>query len=166
MSATATQTVQDSIVRSATYPVSQERLWRAVTEPDQLTNWFHIEKVEMDFRVGGEIMWMFTGGHISRAVIDEISPMDRFVWKWKAAGADDRTVALLSQENITEIVFLIEPVAGGTKLTITETGFAAIVPAGEALVSYNDHTGGWDGMMSGLQEWMAGEGIQPIVDAS
>jgi uncharacterized protein YndB with AHSA1/START domain len=154
----ATATVQDEIVRSATYPVSQERLWKAVTDPNELIHWFHLDKIEMDARDGGEILFTFKGGDTSRAVIRELRPIDRFTWHWKAAGKDDRNRPLLDQESITTIVFLLEPVQEGTRLTITESGFAAITPPEEAQTSYTDHEGGWDGMFANLNGYLGVDG--------
>jgi len=150
-----TATVQDQITRVVTYPVSQERLWKAVTEREQLEQWFGPSKIEMDARAGGEMFFAFSGGQTSRAVIDEIHPMDRFVWKWKAAGADDKTKALLDQDSITTISFLLRPVDGGTELTITEVGFAAITPQTEAEISYPEHIEGWDHMVTQLNGYLA-----------
>ncbi len=47
-------TIPDRIERIEVLPVSRERVWEAITKPEQLSQWLSMVR-DMDFRVGGEI---------------------------------------------------------------------------------------------------------------
>ena len=65
------------------YPHPIERVWRAVTEPDELVHWFP-SAVELDLREGGEMSFTFSDGEMEpmEGRVTEVDPPRRFSFLW------------------------------------------------------------------------------------
>ena len=65
------------------YPHPVDRVWRAVTEPDQLAHWFPTT-VEVDLREGGEMTFTFPGGEMEpmEGSVTVLDPPRRFAFLW------------------------------------------------------------------------------------
>ena len=65
------------------YPHSVDRVWRAVTEPDQLARWFPTT-VEADLREGGAMRFTFPGGEMEPmdGAVTVLDPPRRFAFLW------------------------------------------------------------------------------------
>lgn len=65
------------------YPHPVERVWRAVTEPEQLAHWFP-DTVEVDLREGGRMRFEFPGGGMEpmEGSVTELDPPRRFSFTW------------------------------------------------------------------------------------
>ena len=65
------------------YPHPVDRVWRAVTEPDQLAHWFP-STVEVDLREGGEMTFTFPGGEMEpmEGAVTVLDPPRRFAFLW------------------------------------------------------------------------------------
>ena len=60
-----------------------DRVWRAVTEPEQLAQWFP-NTVEVDLREGGHMRFEFPGGEMEpmEGAVTELDPPRRFAFTW------------------------------------------------------------------------------------
>jgi uncharacterized protein YndB with AHSA1/START domain len=59
-----------------------ERVWRAITEPDELAQWFP-SSVEADLRLGGAMHFEFQGAEMTLdGEITELEPCRRFSFLW------------------------------------------------------------------------------------
>jgi len=131
------------IDRSITIKAPPQRVWRALTSSDELSAWFQVS-IEGRIAAGAEV-WM-TSTHAEHAgqrfqvLIAEMSAPHRLVWKWHP-GAVDSNVDY-SHEPRTTVTFTLEPIAEGTRLSVSETGFDAIALARRAKV-FQDNTEGW-----------------------
>jgi uncharacterized protein YndB with AHSA1/START domain len=67
------------------YPHPVERVWRSVTEPDELAHWFPTT-VEVDLREGGAMAFRFPEGEIGpmEGSVVELDPPRRFAFLWGA----------------------------------------------------------------------------------
>ena len=65
------------------YPHPVDRVWRAVTEPEQLAHWFP-NTVEVDLREGGRMHFTFPGGEMEpmEGAVTELDPPGRFSFTW------------------------------------------------------------------------------------
>ena len=131
------------VYRSIEIKAPPERVWRALTTKDELSAWFHVS-IEGEIAAGQEV-WMtmlhsdYAGVRFSVKFIELTAP-SRFVWQWHP-GAVDPTVDY-SREPRTTVTFTLEPYAGGTRLSVAETGFDAISLERRAKV-HQDNTQGW-----------------------
>jgi uncharacterized protein YndB with AHSA1/START domain len=100
----------------ATYPHPPERVWRALTERQALAAWL----MENDFepRLGQKFSFRmrpvpgFDG--VVHCRVTECDPPRRLAYTWKADKLD------------TTVRFLLEPVAGGTRLVLEHCGFCGV----------------------------------------
>jgi uncharacterized protein YndB with AHSA1/START domain len=88
------------------YPHSVARVWRSVTEPDELARWFP-STVEVDLREGGDMRFTFPGG--------EAEPMDGSVVELDPP----RVFAFLWGRDLLRIE--LEPDGEGCRLRLTQT---------------------------------------------
>lgn len=118
-------TVQDAIDQQVIIAAPRERVWTALTDPEQLRTWFSTGGCRVDLRVGGEISfdWMEMTG---RATILAIEPPSRFIWSWVPGMLEDAALPLAGQPTTTVEFALEETADGHTIVTSRETGFAAM----------------------------------------
>ena len=131
-----------------------ERVWRALTSADELAAWFQV-RIEGDIAPGNEI-WMTSvnpqhAGMRWPVRILELTPHRRIVWQWHPGEADPAVD--YSQEPQTVVTFTLEPWAGGTRLTVSETGFDAIALERRAK-AYADNSQGWTEVLVWLQKYV------------
>jgi uncharacterized protein YndB with AHSA1/START domain len=108
--------VPDSIKKELTLSAPRDRVWRALTEPDQLVRWFPTQAAEVDLRAGGSVRFRWEGSS-DEGVIDDVSPNERLVFRWRAEG---------SSRPYTRVAITLEDLdGGGTRLVLTEDGFSA-----------------------------------------
>jgi uncharacterized protein YndB with AHSA1/START domain len=82
---------------------SRERVWRALTDPDELAGW--LAPVEIDLRVGGAVVLKFETGD-ERGTITELREPEVLAYTWNE-GAEDSIVR-----------FELEPDGDGTRLRL------------------------------------------------
>lgn len=130
-----------------------ERVWRALTDSKELSTWFEM-KIEGEIAPGQEV-WMTTtnakyAGMRFPVRFVELTPLRRMVWQWHP-GAVDPNVDY-SLETPTTVTFTLEPIAGGTRLSVEETGFEDVSLARRAKV-YEDNSQGWTQVLVWLQKY-------------
>ena len=81
------------VSREIVFPVPPDEVWEALTDPDQLEEWF-ANDVELDARVGGAGVFRWADGDERRATVVEATPGERLVLDWD----DDGTVELTLEE--------------------------------------------------------------------
>lgn len=130
-----------------------ERVWLALTSASELSAWFQVT-IEGEIAPDREI-WMtsthagYVGQRFSVRIV-EMTPPRRFVWDWHP-GEVDRSVDY-SKEPRTRVTFTLEPSGGGTRLSVSETGFDAISLERRAKV-YKDNSQGWSEVVTWLQKY-------------
>jgi uncharacterized protein YndB with AHSA1/START domain len=85
-----------------------EEVWEALTDPEQLEEWFANE-VEFDLERGGVFRW--DDGDERHAVVEEAEPERRLALRWWDPYGPE----------VSEVTFTIEAVPAGTRLVVTET---------------------------------------------
>ena len=93
------------MTREIVFPVPPDEVWEALTDPDQLEEWF-ANDVELDVREGGEGLFRWDDGEERRATVVEAAPGERLVLDW-----DDEGTVELTLEEVEE----------GTHLLVRET---------------------------------------------
>ena len=146
-------TETNEITRTVEFSLPVERLWRALTEPEQLSGWFS-DHVDMDYQVGGEILFTWDQYGTAKGRIEVIEPPTRFAYRWHAHGVADQEP--LSETNSTLVTFTVSPAAGGARLTVVESGFANLPEAMRAR-TFQENSSGWQAEFADLQAFLAGE---------
>jgi uncharacterized protein YndB with AHSA1/START domain len=112
------------IRRQVVVPVSPERLWEALTDPDQVAGWFG-GRVEWDLQEGGKAVFRGDDGTARLGRVEAVRPGRhlRFRW-WPAASPESEPPARGATGSEggseSEVTYLLEPLDEGTRLTIQE----------------------------------------------
>lgn len=61
-------------------PHPRERVWRAITEPEQLSRWYPFAVTELDLRLGGRIRFGAGAGTTIEAIVTELDPPGLFAF--------------------------------------------------------------------------------------
>ena len=119
------------------------RVWRALTDYEEFGTWFRV-KLDGPF-VPGEV----SRGHVTypgyehlnwEAVVARMEPPRVFAFTWHPYAIDPAVD--YSVEPPTLVQFELEPIAGGTRLTVTESGFDAL-PERRRQDAFLLNEGGW-----------------------
>ena len=92
------------VTREVVVPAPPEEVWEALTDPEQLEEWFANE-VELDLRPGGAGRFRWNDGDERCAVVREVEPGERLVLDWDDEG---------------RVVFTLEEVPEGTRISVRE----------------------------------------------
>jgi uncharacterized protein YndB with AHSA1/START domain len=110
---------EERIERSVILPVSPDRLWDVLTRPEHVSDWFGATVLDLELRRGGRLTLRDESGRISRAVVQTVERPVRFSFRWLPEGRA-QSLPSLGRRSAT-VEFLLRPVAGGTRLTVTES---------------------------------------------
>ena len=134
-------------------PVS--RVWRALTDSRQFGEWFLV-KMDGPFVAGQPAAGQITHPgyeHVRmQIVVKAIEPETLFSFTWHPYAVDPKVD--YSQEESTLIEFRLQPNAGGTLLTVTETGFDKI-PAARRAEALLRNDSGWAQQMKNIQAYVS-----------
>jgi uncharacterized protein YndB with AHSA1/START domain len=130
----------DRIERETLIDAPVERVWSVLTEAEHLSGWFAEQGAEIDLRPGGLLTMRWNEMPTTRARVEVVEPPHRFAYRWTAefAAADEP-----AEGNSTLVEFTLAPDGDGTRLRVTESGFASLA-TGEAERARN-HDGNVDG---------------------
>lgn len=144
----------DRIVKTVALDAPIERVWRAISESARFGTWFGIEfdgEFEPGKRLTGRMAPTRMDAEVARAQepyagmefefrVERIEPMRLFSFRWHPyaiePGADYAT------EPMTLVELELEPAGGGTRLTITESGFDQ-VPLARRAEAFASNDQGW-----------------------
>jgi uncharacterized protein YndB with AHSA1/START domain len=156
------------IRRQVVVPVTPERLWEALTDPDQVAGWFG-GQVDWDLRDGGEAAFQGDDGVERRGRIESVRPGRhlRFVW-WPAA-TGGAAPAESPDDAVSEVSYLLEPLAEGTRLTIQERQLPAAAPGVAQACALPERPPAesapawtaWDGRLLGAWAGLVGPAREP-----
>jgi uncharacterized protein YndB with AHSA1/START domain len=133
----------DRIEKHIVLRAPQARVWRALSDAREFGQWFGVA-VDGVFAAGATLRGRITNPgyeHLTmEIVIERIEPETLFSYRWHPYAIDPK--ADYSGEAMTLVEFRLKEVAGGTSLTIVESGFDKI-PAQRRDEAFrmNDH--GW-----------------------
>ncbi len=141
---------QDTIERQMLLKASRERVWDAITKPELLTKWFFTTIDASSLKVGQEFRMGWPEYNASaRAVVVEMTPRSRFAYRWEHSDGDHS--APLADTPTTLVTFDLEDSEGGTRLTVIESGIAALPNAASV---FSDNSSGWTSELGELQAFV------------
>jgi len=134
-------------------PVS--RVWHALTDSRQFGEWFLV-KMDGPFVAGQPLTGQITHPgyeHVRmEIVVKEIEPETHFSYTWHPYALDPKVD--YTKEESTLVEFRLQPVAGGTLLTVTESGFDKI-PSDRRAEAFQRNDGGWAQQMKNIQAYVS-----------
>jgi uncharacterized protein YndB with AHSA1/START domain len=140
----------DLIEESIDLKAPVERVWRALTDHNEFGTWFRV-KLDGPF-VPGELSTGYITypgyEHIKwRAKIERMEPLLCFSFRWHPYAIDPDID--YSQETPTLVEFRLEEIAGGTRVTVVESGFEN-VPSDRRAEAFRMNSAGWDMQMQNI----------------
>jgi uncharacterized protein YndB with AHSA1/START domain len=130
---------KDSIERELTLPVPIERAWSAITDPKEVRQWFG-DQSDFEVRVGGEGFFKW-GDDAHRMRIVALDPPRRFSYRWVIQQPDDMSIPF-DEMRTTLVEYRLESIPDGTRLMLTESGFASFSEEYQES-HYTDNSKGW-----------------------
>jgi len=148
------QSATDRIEKTVLLRAPLERVWRAISDPGEFGAWFGVAfdgPFVAGARVTGRIVPTKVDAEIAKAQepyvgakfecsIDRVEPMRLFSFRWNPYGVEQGVD--YSKEATTLVTFALEEAPGGTKLTITESGFDQI-PLERRAKAFSANAEGW-----------------------
>jgi len=135
-------------------PVS--KVWDALTNHEKFGAWFRV-KLEGPFVAGevsrGFITWPGYEHIRWEATVKEIVPEKLFSFTWHPYAIDPAVD--YSKEEPTLVEFRLEPMAKGTLVTVTESGFEK-VPEARRAEAFRMNDGGWAQQVKNIEEYVLG----------
>jgi len=137
-------TTDFTIERDILIDAPADVVWRTITEPDQIAQWF-ADRVELDLRPGGAGVLVFEDKATTRPtsaplVVETVDPPHRFSFRWSHP---DGEAPRPGNSILVEFTLAAES-NDQTRLRVVETGLDSIGWSDADKASYvNDHRQGW-----------------------
>lgn len=156
----------DRIQKTTLLRAPRERVWRAISDSKQFGSWFGVE-FDAPFvagtRVTGRIVPTSVDAEIAKSqepyrgwpfdfTIERIEPMRLFSFRWHPFAVDPNVD--YSKEPTTLVELVLEEMAEGTKLIITESGFDR-VPLERRAKAFTMNEQGWAAQAELIAKYLA-----------
>jgi uncharacterized protein YndB with AHSA1/START domain len=127
-----------------------EVVWRTITEPDQISQWF-ADRVELDAVPGGRGLMIF-GDQGGPVIVQDVEPPIRFSFRWNHPQGEDPAAG-----NSLLVEFTLVPESGEqTRLRVVESGLELLPWPNDEKDRYaEEHNGGWRTYMDRLAVMLA-----------
>jgi uncharacterized protein YndB with AHSA1/START domain len=150
-------TIQDSIEKEIVVRAPKERVYAALTTPEQFVKWFSIG-VDGTFETGERPIVDFGEYGKFKIYVVAANPHDYFAYRCVPGSVycpQGFLGDVLAEPN-TLVEFTLETVEGGTKVHLKESGIASLpVEVIEKTLQGND--AGWDFMLGRLLDYLNNE---------
>jgi uncharacterized protein YndB with AHSA1/START domain len=133
------------VVKTLVLAAAPGRVWKALTDPEELVRWFPDKEARIEPKEGAEGAWVWESYGAYSVRFDVVDPPRRLVWTW----AREPNLPL-AETRTTIVEFRLEPHdEGGTTLHVREHGFVRDADRRE-----ND--AGWDEELGELVAYLEG----------
>ena len=158
-------TTTDRVEKQILIRAPQDRVWHAISDSKSFGDWFGVQ-FDGQFAAGQEVRGRIVPtkadpevaemqerhkGIPMTFVVDRIEPKHLFSFRWHPF-AIDPTIDY-SHEPMTLVTFQLEPTAGGTLLTVVETGFDSI-PIARRADAFEANDEGWAAMVNVVEKYL------------
>jgi len=156
----------DRIEKKILLRAPRERVWGAISDARQFGTWFGVE-FDGEFVAGARLTGKIAPTKVDPEVaksqqpysgkafeieVDRIEPMRLLSFRWHPFAVEPGLD--YSKEPATLVAFELEPAAGGTMLTITESGFDRI-PLARRAKAFAANDQGWLAQTKLLEKYLA-----------
>ena len=140
-----------TVTRTVTIAASIEKVWAAITEPEHISRWFGQKAVLDGLVEGANGVFSFEGYGDFPVRIEQLDPLRSISYRW---GNDNAaSTGSIDEDHSTVFRFTLEPVDGGTRLTVVETGFDTLT---DPAASMEGNRGGWNSELDELVAYLEG----------
>ena len=133
----------------------RSKVWRAIADSQQFGTWFGI-RVDGPFEVGKAVRGFITHKDYEHFKIvfqvEKIEAERYFSYRWHPYPSDPNYD--YSKDPMTLVEFTLEETAGGTAVTIVESGFDQI-PLARRAEAFRNNDGGWTGQVKNLTKYVS-----------
>jgi len=140
----------DRIEKKVVLGAPRSRVWRALTNAEEFGAWFGV-KLEGGFAAGSRVQGRITTPGYEHVTLDitivSLDPEGTFSWRWHPYAVEPGVD--YSAEPTTLVEFHLEEVAGGTRLTVVESGFEQI-PLARRARAFEMNEGGWAAQLENI----------------
>jgi uncharacterized protein YndB with AHSA1/START domain len=144
----------DRIEKSIVLRAPKSRVWRALTTAGEFGSWFGA-KLEGEFVPGARVSGRITipgYEHVNlEMTIERVDPEQLFSYRWHPYAIEPNVD--YGKEPTTLVEFRLEEVTGGTRLTVTESGFDRI-PAARRAEAFRMNDEGWAGQIKNVERYV------------
>ena len=148
----------DRIERKILLRAPRSRVWRALSDSAAFGTLFGV-KVEGTFAPGAHVRGAITHPGYEHVVFDitieRMEPERLFSWRWHPHAVEPGVD--YAAEPTTLVVFEMEDAAGGTQLTVVESGFDQ-VPLARRAQAYRMNGEGWTYQVQAIEAYVATAG--------
>lgn len=145
----------DRLERQVVLDATPSRVWRAITEVSQFNRWFGVN-LTTPFTAGGESSGQIAIPNYEHLTlhlwVERMEPERLFSFRWHPNAIDPNVD--YTSEPTTLVTFTIEPVEGGTRLTIVESGFDAL-PVARRVPAFTGNGKGWTSQLENIRKHLA-----------
>jgi uncharacterized protein YndB with AHSA1/START domain len=130
------------------------KVWRALADSREFGQWFgavFTEPFTPGVRLQGKVTHEGYEHMTMDVTIERMEPERLFSWRWHPGAREPGED--VSHEPTTLVVFELQAVAGGTLLTVVESGFDRI-PLARRAKAFRDNDQGWVMQMKAIEEYL------------
>ena len=144
--------ITDRIQKHVQVSARRSRVWRAIADAEEFGTWFRM-KIDRPFAPGATVLGRvgIPGyEHVTvEMLIETMEPEHYFSYRWHPYAVDPAVD--YAAEPMTFVEFRLEDTAGGTAITITESGFDRL-PASRRAEAFRMNESGWAGQSKHLAD--------------
>jgi uncharacterized protein YndB with AHSA1/START domain len=132
----------DQITKQHQFPHPIGKVWEAISRAEEISSWF----IQADFKA--EVGYRYTFTHEQTKIRGEVlvaNPVTHLSYTWVVEGTDV----------VTTVHWKLEENSTGTLLTLEHAGISNY-PGENAIVMFNNFSGGWDSCITNLEQYLAG----------
>jgi uncharacterized protein YndB with AHSA1/START domain len=145
----------DRIEKTIVLRAPRSRVWRAIADAQEFGAWFGM-RLEGAFAPGKRLKGQVTVPgyeHVTGDItVERVEPERLFSYRWHPYAVDPGVD--YSGEPTTLVEFRLGDVAGGTQLTVVESGFDRI-PVARRAEAFRMNEGGWAEQMKNIERHVA-----------
>ena len=137
------------IEREVVIDAPVEVVWRTITEPEQIRQWF-ADRVELELEPGGRGLMGFEDRAVP-FVVEAVEPPIRFAFRWNHPAGEEPAAG-----NSTLVEFTLVGEGERTHLRVVESGLDVLAwPVSDKEHFADEHRGGWALFMDRLARLLA-----------
>ncbi len=141
--------MNEEIVKEKVFKQSIDRVWKAITEAEQISKWF----IHADFKAEAGYQYTFTATeeHGSTQIKGRVLEADPYTLKYTWCTGDAPIE--------TTVTWTLQQQGEDTLLTLTHTGISQYGDSAAEVFGHFDK--GWDACLSVLPNYLNGEATEP-----